>query len=50
MRPPEFTGGNAAWDEQKAPTATGASMRPPEFTGGNQTILVRLFPDTLTLQ
>ena len=34
MRPPEFTGGNAAaayWWE----TGRMASMRPPEFTGGN---------------
>ena len=34
MRPPEFTGGNAAAGVVGAPDI-GASMRPPEFTGGN---------------
>ena len=42
MRPPEFTGGNAALGgipRFNTPEFTGgfdaASMRPPEFTGGN---------------
>ncbi len=37
MRPPEFTGGNAAdAGVGAADHVDHASMRPPEFTGGNQ--------------
>ena len=35
MRPPEFTGGNAAAVLRCMPASIWASMRPPEFTGGN---------------